>query len=281
MSWFMAILMGFVQGLTEFIPVSSSGHLALLQSFGLENIHDRHIFFDVMLHMGTLVAVIVVYRRDIIEMIRATLSLFRGNRGGSGAHPIEPSKARLAFMLILATLPLAIAIPFVRIVGALGNHMWFVGLMLLVTGGFLYYSDKLEIGRRTEKNMTIKDAGVIGLLQATVGVLPGISRSGITITGGLMTGLDRKFAVRFSFLMSIPAILGAYIVTFFTSMSDVDWSLMPRYLVGVLVAGVTGFFAIHLVKILVDAGKFGKFAYYCWGLGAAVIVTSIVQGIMR
>jgi len=271
----MAIFLGFVQGVTEFLPISSSGHLALFQSFGLEDPHDRHLFFDVLLHMGTLVAVCVVYRKDIVEMIRAVLSLFTGRRGGEDS-PVSPSKARLAFMIIIATLPLAIVIPFRHSIEALGNRMWFVGLMLLLTGGFLYYSDKLVAGLRTEKNMTVKNALTVGLLQV-IATLPGISRSGITITGGLMSGLDRGFAVRFSFLLSIPAILGANIVMLFTSMSDVDWSLMPRYLVGVVVAGVTGFFAIHLVRLLVQKGSLGKFAYYCWGIGAIAIIVSIVQ----
>jgi len=276
----MAIFLGFVQGVTEFLPVSSSGHLALLQSIGLDGgIHDRHLFFDVLLHMGTLVAVCVVYRRDIVEMCRALLDMFKGKRG-TEEDPVQPSKARLAIMLIIATLPLALAIPLVRRIDALGNHMWFVGFMLLITGGLLYYADRLNKGRRTEKNMTVKNALAVGFMQATIGLLPGISRSGSTITAGMMSGLDRGFAVRFSFLLSIPAIFGANIVTLFTSTSDVDWSLMPRYLVGVLVAGVTGYFAIGLVKRIVDAGKFGKFAYYCWGVGILAIFVSIITAII-
>jgi len=276
----MAIFLGLVQGVTEFLPVSSSGHLALLQSFGLEDIHDRHLFFDVLLHMGTLVAVCVAYRKDIVDMVRALLSLFTGGRRGGAKHPVAPSKVRLIFMLVIATLPLLLIIPFRHTIEALGNRMWFVGLMLLITGCLLYYSDKLVPGKRTEKNMTIQNALVVGFLQV-IAVLPGISRSGTTITGGLMGGLDRGFAVRFSFLMSIPAIFGANIVVLFTSRSDVDWSLMPRYLVGVVVAGVTGFAAIHLVKILVKKGSFGKFAYWCWLVGIVAIVTSIVQAIMN
>jgi len=280
MSWFMAIFLGLVQGVTEFLPISSSGHLALLQSFGIEDHHERHQFFDVLLHMGTLAAVCVAYRQDLAEMFRATLSLFRGgSRGAEDQVSVSPSKARLAFMVVLATMPLALVLPFRHTVGALGNSTFFVGLMLLITGGVLYFSDKLAQGRRTEKNMTIQNALMIGLLQA-VAVLPGISRSGITITGGLLGGLDRGFAVRFSFLMSIPAIFGAYFVTLFSSMSTVDWSLLPRYLVGVLVAGVTGYFAIHLVKLLVKKGSFGKFAYYCWGVGSIAIIWSIVSAII-
>jgi len=190
MGWLMAIFLGFVQGVTEFLPVSSSGHLALLQSFGLEDQHDRHIFFDVMLHMGTLVAVFIVYWKDIVEMIRAVISLFTGGRRDREDDPVSPSKARLAMMLIIATLPLALAIPFRHSIAALGNRMWFVGLMLLITGAVLYFSDRLAPGRRTEKNMTLGNAAMIGLIQV-IAVMPGISRSGLTITAGLMGGLDR------------------------------------------------------------------------------------------
>jgi len=187
-------------------------------------------------------------------------------------------------MIIVATLPLALAIPFQSAIGGLGNRLWFVGLMLLLTGGILYYSDKLAQGRRAEKNMTVTNAVTIGLAQL-IAIVPGISRSGTTITAGMMNGFDRGFAVRFSFLMSIPAILGANVVVFFRALFDaestVDWSLMPRYLIGTIIAGITGYFAIHLVKILVRKGSFGKFAYYCWGIGVIAIITSIVQAIIN
>jgi len=276
----MAIFLGLVQGVTEFLPVSSSGHLALLQSFfGVEDIHERHLFFDVLLHMGTLVAVCIAYRKDIVDMVRAVLALFSG-RGRREGHPVSPSKSRLAFMLIIATLPLALVLPFYDINRNMGLHTWFVGLMLIITGTFLFFSDRLVQGRRDEKKMTVKNALSIGFLQA-IGTIPGISRSGITITGGLMAGLDREFAVRFSFLLSVPAIIGANIVALFRSLSYVDWALMPRYLVGVVVAGVTGFFAIHLVKLLVEAGRFGKFSYYCWAVGTLAVIASLVMSIMN
>ena len=280
MSWFMAIFLGFVQGVTEFLPISSSGHLALFQSFGLEDPHDRFLFFDTLLHMGTLVAVCIAFRQDIAEIFHAVLAFFRGRGRVEEARHASPAKARLAFMIVIATLPLVLLFPFRNAVEALGNSILFVGIMLLITGSILYFSDRLVPGKRTESNMTVKNALAVGLLQV-IAVLPGISRSGTTITGGLMVGLDRDFAVRFSFLMSIPAIFGANIVMLFTSLSDVDWSYMPRYIVGTIIAGVTGFFAIRLVQIMVKKGSFGKFAYYCWGIGTVAIVTSIVQAIMR
>ena len=281
MTWLLAIFLGLIQGLTEFLPVSSSGHLAILQNFfGVaEDLEERHNFFDVLLHLGTLGAVCVVYRKDLKEMFRAMLFIFSGGRRGGGEEGrIEPSKARLAFMIIIATFPLILVLPFRGIIESLGTRTLFVGVMLLITGGFLYFSDKLVQGRKEEKKMTVKDALTVGLLQC-VGTIPGISRSGITITGGLFTGLDRGFSVRFSFLLSVPAIIGANIVTLFASLGTVEWALFPRYLVGVLVAGVTGFFAITLVKRLVDAGSFGKFSYYCWGVGVVAIIGSLILAI--
>ena len=276
MSWFEAIFLGFIQGVTEFLPISSSGHLAIFQNiFGMQDLHaDENRFYDVLLHLGTLVAVFVVYRKDLREMTRAMLFLFSGGRRGGGEEPIDPGRARLAFMIIVATLTLVIVLPFHSIIQSLGTRTWFVGLMLLITGTFLYFSGRLTPGRKDEKKMTVKDSLTVGLLQC-VGTIPGISRSGITITGGIFTGLERGFSVRFSFLLSVPAIIGANIVTLFTSLSDVDWALMPRYLVGVIVAGVTGFFAIKLVKLLVETQWFGKFSYYCWFIGIVAIIASL------
>ena len=281
MSWFEAIFLGLVQGLTEFLPISSSGHLAIFQNvFGMQDLHaEPNLFFDVLLHLGTLVAVCIVYRKDLTEMVRAATFLFSGGKRGGGTEGrIEYSKARLAFMIVLATLPLVLILPFRSTIANLGTQTWFVGLMLIITGTFLYFSDKLTLGRKDEKRMTVKDALVIGFLQV-VGTIPGISRSGITITGGMFTGLDRGFSVRFSFLLSVPAIIGANIITLFTSLSAVDWSLFPRYLVGVLVAGVTGFFAIKLVKLVVESGRLAKFSYYCWGVGTLAIIVSLIMAI--
>ena len=282
MTWLLAIFLGLIQGLTEFLPVSSSGHLAILQNlFGVaEDLEERHNFFDVLLHLGTLGAVCVVYRKDMKEMFRAMVFLFSGGkRGGGEEGRIEYPKARLAFMIILATLPLILVLPFRGIIESLGARTWFVGIMLLITGTFLYFSDRLAQGRKEERRMTVKDAVTVGLMQC-VGTIPGISRSGITITGGIFTGLDRGFSVRFSFLLSVPAIIGANIVTLFASLSTVDWSLFPRYLVGVLVAGVTGFFAIRLVKSMVEAGRLGKFSYYCWGVGIVAIIGSMILSLV-
>lgn len=279
MSYLIAIILGLVQGITEFLPVSSSGHLSVLQNLlGVQElaVMEDHLFFDTLLHLATLVSICIVYRSDIVSMFKEVISFFKDVR-----HPKpedgEPKPARrLVLMIIIATLPLLIALPFSGQVEKLYSNTMFIGFAFLVTGGILFASDRLPRGRKTEKNMTIGNALVIGACQA-VATLPGISRSGTTITAGMATGLDRTFAVKFSFLMSIPAVLGANILQLFDAFEQgIDTSLLLPYLVGMLVAGISGYFAIRLIKMISQKGKFGKFCYYCFAIGLVTVVLSIV-----
>lgn len=277
MSYVMSIFMGFVQGIAEFLPISSSGHLALVQYFfGVEDVEQSHMFFSVLLHLGTFISVCIVYWRDIWEMI---VEFFAGiaalfSRGGSRQVPPPPAR-RLVFMIIIATLPLVLIVPINKVIGQMSSNATFVGFALLVTGCLLFFSDRLSRGRKTAKNATFLDALIVGLGQC-VAVVPGLSRSGTTISVGLMRGFNRSFAVRFSFLLSLPAILGANILEIKDAVeAGIDTALLPVYFVGVLVAMVSGYFAIRLVKLLSDKGKFGKFAYYCWAVGLVSIIASI------
>jgi undecaprenyl-diphosphatase len=163
-------------------------------------------------------------------------------------------------------------------VGRLFLNIGFIGFALLITGGLLYVSDKhIQRGNKTEKTMTVVDALIIGLAQA-VAILPGLSRSGTTIVVGLSRGLSGGFAVRFSLLLSIPAVFGATVVTLFTAIRDgADFSLLPIYLAGFVVAVIVGFFTIQVIRRLVSKGGFGKFAYYCWGIGALTLILSLFQ----
>ena len=137
-------------------------------------------------------------------------------------------------------------------------------------------SDRMLNGKKTEKNMTVGDALKIGVVQA-IATLPGISRSGSTITGGMAVGLNRSFAVKFSFLMSLPAVLGAVLISLVDATKEgVDVSRFPAYLLGMAVAGVTGYFSIKLVKMLSQKGKFGKFCYYCFAAGIVTIILTII-----
>ncbi len=272
MTYWMAIILGFVQGVAEFLPISSSGHLSILQNvFGME---EPDNLFNVLLHFATLIAVCVYYWRDIVDMI---LEFFRGvgalfsRKKQSG--PVPPAR-RLVMMVILGTLPLFLVLPIEDKVEALGGSNLFVGIALLLTGVLLFWSDRMARGRKDARTATVADALLTGVAQA-IAVIPGLSRSGCTIAAGMARGLERKFAVRFSFLLSLPAVLGATLLKVIdVAGSSIDSKLLPIYLVGMVVAGVVGYFSIKLVNLLASKGKFGNFAYYCWIVGLAAVITS-------
>ncbi|MBS6282391.1 MAG: undecaprenyl-diphosphate phosphatase [Oscillospiraceae bacterium] len=269
--------MGVLQGVAEFLPISSSGHLALFQHFfGVENYEETQMFFTVLLHLGTLISVCVYYWRDVIDMIREFFLGIRDLtvRRGGGAPP--PPTRRLVMMIIVATLPLFAILPVKGLVEDAMSNVTFVSVALLATGFILFFSDRMARGRKNARNATVADALLVGCAQA-VGTLPGISRSGITISAGLLRGFDRTFAVRFSFLMSLPAVLGANILSLKDALeAGVDLEMLPIYLVGMVVSGVVGYFAIRLVNLLADKGKFGNFAYYCWVVGLGSLIASFV-----
>ena len=280
MNYPMAIFLGFLQGVAEFLPISSSGHLTLMQHFfGVSEVDN---LYNILLHFATLIAVCAVYWKDIVEMV---LEFFRGlavlfSRRGSREVERVPVARRLVLMVILGTLPLALVLPIEEQIETLGSSPIFVAVMLLVTGCILFFSDRLARGTKTARTATVKDALLVGLAQAFA-TIPGISRSGSTISAGMLLGFDRKFAVRYSFLLSLPAVLGATLVKVLKAFGGegIDPALLPKYLVGMVVAGVVGYFSIRLVQMLADKGKFGKFAYYCWIAGAAALVAAIVMAV--
>ena len=277
MSTIQALLLGLIQGIAEFLPISSSGHLSIFQNFlGLTTAEGDHQLFDVLLHLGTLVSVFVVYWDDITGVVRDCCEMVR-----SIGHPVPGERkrfggARLLMMIFFATLPLFLVLPVQDYIEKLYYSTAFIGIALIATGGMLYCADRMPMGKKTEKTMRIRDALLIGLCQA-VATIPGLSRSGTTITAGVANGLDRRFAVKFSFLISIPAVLGANLLTLIKAIkSDTDWSLLPRYLLGMLVAMITGYFALRLLRYVANKGKFGWFAYYCWFAGVVTILLSII-----
>ena len=279
MTVIMSLFLGLVQGITEFLPISSSGHLAILTNlFGLEDAESSNLLFPVLLHLATLVSICAVYRKELGVMISDGLDYMRMRGDSEVDEPImlKPSARALLFILI-GTIPMFIALVFYSQVERLFDMTAFVGLALLITGGLLYVSDKyIAKGNKTEKTMTLVDAIIIGLAQA-VAILPGLSRSGTTISVGLARGFSGGFAVRFSLLLSIPAVLGATVVSLYRAIRDgADFSLFPIYLAGFIVAAVIGYFAIQLIRRLMAKGAFGKFAYYCWGLGGLTILLSLI-----
>lgn len=274
-----SLLLGLVQGITEFLPVSSSGHLSILQNlFNLNYSEDGNMFFDVLLHLGTLIAICVAYWSELREMVSDGIEYLRMKRDSDmdEAVYLKPPARTLLFVLI-GTLPMFVAIIFTGMVSRLFSNTGFIGFALLISGGLLFVSDRyVKKGTKTDKTMTLGDALIIGLSQA-VAIIPGLSRSGTTISVGLSRGLSGGFAVRFSLLLSIPAVLGATVVSLFKAIREgIDFSLFPVYLAGMVIATVVGFFAIQLVRLLMSKGSFGKCAYYCWGVGALAIILSIV-----
>ncbi|MCR5664452.1 MAG: undecaprenyl-diphosphate phosphatase [Oscillospiraceae bacterium] len=271
-----AIILGLVQGLAEFLPISSSGHLSVLNNlFGLTTAEEGHMFFDVLLHLGTLISICVVYWQDIVDMFFEVLG-FVHLGPQAGQEKAHYPAARLFLMIVMATLPLVLVLPVKDLVEGLYYDSIFIGLTLILTGFMLTVSDRMIPGNKTEKNMSILDALLIGVCQC-VATIPGLSRSGTTITAGLATGLRREFAVKFAFLMSLPAVLGANILSFADAIEEgVDWSCMPAYLVGTAVAMITGIGAITLLKRISRSGRFGGFAYYCWVVGALSIILTLI-----
>ena len=278
MTFLQSILLGLIQGVAEFLPISSSGHLAIAQNLlGMSDAGTVPEFFDVLLHLGTLVAVFVAYWADIKDMV---LEFFRGAGDlihHSTPNPVPPAR-RLILLIIVGTLPLFAVLPIKDKVLGLSNNMLFIGGALVVTGFLLFASDRVKKGRKNERTASLLDAVAVGVGQA-IATVPGISRSGMTITSGCFVGFERKFAVRFSFLLSIPAVLGANILSLKDVLTGgVDWSQLPVYLAGVIVAAVVGYACIRLLKMIADKGKFGAFAYYCWAAGLLTVILKFVKG---
>ena len=278
MTYFMSILMGIIQGVAEFLPISSSGHLALFQTFfGMENMEEKYMFFTVLLHFGTLISVCMVYWRDIVDMIREFFLGIAALAGRKDTGVAPPPARRMVMLIIIATVPLFVMVFLRDAVNQLLSNSIMVSCALLATGFILFFSDRIARGHKTARNATVADALIVGCGQA-LAVIPGLSRSGTTISVGMMRGFDRAFAVRFSFLMSLPAVLGANVLEIKDALaSNFPIEELPMYLVGVAVSAVVGYFAIRLVKSLSDKGKFGKFAYYCWAVGLGSLVAGIVK----
>lgn len=277
MTFLSSFLLGLVQGIAEFLPISSSGHLAIAQNLlGMSDAGTVPEFFDVLLHLGTLVAVFVAYWADIKDMV---LEFFRGAGDlihHSTPNPVPPAR-RLILLIILGTLPLFVVLPVKDAVQGLSNSMAFIGAALIVTGVLLFVSDRVKKGRKNERTATWLDVLIVGIGQA-IATMPGISRSGMTITTGCFVGFERKFAVRFSFLLSIPAILGANILSLAdAAKTGINWAEVPVYLVGVVTAAVVGYLCIRLLRFIAERGKFGAFAYYCWAVGVLTLVLNVIK----
>lgn len=276
MTYFSAIFLGLIQGIAEFLPISSSGHLAFFQEVvGIAN-GEENMFFDVLLHLGTLVAVFVAYWSEIKALILEFFTMIGVRKLPKGQKPDRLSR-RMILFIILGTLPLFLVLPVKDRVEGLYSNAIFIGCAFLITGLLLFLSDRLNHGNKDIKSASILDVLIVGVGQA-LATVPGISRSGTTISAGLSRGFGREFAVKFSFLLSIPAVLGANILSLIDAIQEgIDWSLMPMYLAGVAVAAISGYLAIRLLKYISQKGSFGGFCYYCWGIGLVTLILSLVK----
>ena len=286
MTYLSAIILGIVQGVAEFLPISSSGHLSIFQAFFGLSAGEDDVVFDVLLHLGTLAAVFAAYWNDICGLIHSFFALFKKEpvpEGRASARAAGRKKQeerlmqRMILLLIIGTLPLILVPLYQDWVEGLYSNTFFIGAALIVTGVLLFVSDRIKKGSKNEKTASVMDALFVGISQAFA-VVPGLSRSGTTIAAGLSRGFDREFAMRFSFLMSIPAVIGANLLTLFDVIgTGIDAAAVPKYLVGMFVAAVTGYASIRLLRYLAEKKSFDGFCYYCWGMGLLTLVLSLVK----
>ncbi len=279
MSLLDGILQGIIQGLTEFLPVSSSGHVSLYQHFTGNN-SENGLMFTLMLHLGTLLAVFIAYHKLIGQLIIEGIVMLSDLFKGQLFKAKLTENRMMIYMLILTTLPLAGFVLIQDFITSFANDSDIIveGLCFLFTSALLFFSAKCIKGKKTAKDMKFKDAMVVGLFQG-LAILPGVSRSGSTISSGLMLGFSKDFMVRFSFLLSIPAILGASILEIPDAIREgVSFDMAPLIL-GMLSALIIGLFAIKLVQYLVVNDKYIYFAYYTFILGIVVLGIGIYENV--
>ncbi len=272
-----AIILGIVQGLTEFLPISSSGHLVLVPyAMHWEN---PGLAFDTLLHLGTLVAVVWYFWKDIVAIIKALISsildIFRGN---FKAGLKEDSFKKLAWLLVVGTIPAGLMGVLLKSqFESLFTSVPAVGFFMIITGILLWGAERVKRGEKEVKDVSFKNALAIGIFQGFA-IAPGISRSGATISAGLFSGLERELAAKFSFLLSIPAIIGAVAIQA-KDITSFDFSLAVT-LAGFISAIIFGYLAIKLLLKIIKERTLMIFAYYCWIVGLLVLILSYVYGLI-
>lgn len=268
-----ALILGIVQGLTEFLPVSSSGHLVLFQHiFGLK---ESELVFDICLHLGTLVAVFIFFRKDIYALIVSILRYCRMVfKKGSFSPDDKDSDFKLALLIVAGSVPTAfIGLLFHKIAKQLFSSVLISGSMLITTGIILFFTRYVKSPPKEVSLFSFKDSLIIGISQG-LAVMPGLSRSGTTIATGLFLGLNHETAAKYSFLLSIPAILGASLLSFMDLSKN---TLIPlkTYLIGAFAACITGYFALRLLFYIVKKGRLHYFSPYCLIVGIVSILIGL------
>ena len=265
MNWFEALIAGVIQGLTEFLPISSSGHLVIFSELtGGGGEQESNLAFTVFLHFATLLAVILVYRKDVWVLIRelggTIADLFR-----KGKPDMSTPGRRYLLMVIIGTIPAVIvggAFKVLDLDGLLENIM-IVAVMLIVTAVLMFMIDRMKEGELTAKDAPLKSAWLVGIMQG-IAILPGLSRSGSTIFGGVLGGLKKEFAVRFAFILSIPAILAASAIELFgAAKAGAEITSAGNLVIGFVAAFICGILAIKFIKVLINSKKFYVFGIYC------------------
>lgn len=305
-SIFDAIIQGFIQGVTEFLPISSSGHLSI--SKHLFNINMPSILFDIMLHLGTLIAVVFVYRKLLVRLIVAGFKMLADIFRGRFKWSEMDADRRMVMMIIIGLVPLFLL--FLPVPGtgmdvkdfseqfAIDDSILLEGVALLVTSFLLFTGIRMNKQMRVKKIATNSqgqiveskgrkkihtiDSILIGLMQFVAAVFPGISRSGSTMSVGLMRGLNKQTALDFSFVLGIPAILAAALVSVKeASASEVAAVGIAQLIIGAVVSCVVGFIAIKLLKWIVTEDKLQIFAYYTLIVGGLVVIIGIIEGVTK
>lgn len=267
-----ASILGLIQGLGEFLPISSSGHLALLQYFfGIEE--ASVLFFSVMLHLGTLVSVFIIYWKDIVELFKELIEVFKDVFSGKGLRIGKNPTRKLGFLIITATIPTAIiGLVFQNLFSKFYGSLIAIGCGLLITSLILYIAEKMGGGKKVEKTTLFRNALFVGIMQG-IAITPGISRSGSTLFAGLVSGLERKFAVKFAFLISIPSILGSVVLELPKALkAGIPSSLWAPMIVGMLISALCGIFAIKVMIKIVSDKKLSVFSVYTLVLGLTALL---------
>lgn len=272
-----AVILGLVQGLAEFLPISSSGHLVVIQKVLGTNLGSGGMFFDVMLHLGTLTAIFIAFHKDIAKLIAEGIHIltdifaniyifftriFKNSR--PYRHVIKSSYRKFVMLVIVSTIPTGIiGILLSDVVEAASDMIIVPGICFFITAVFLVIADVADAGQKKPKEVSYVSAGIIGIAQG-LSTMPGISRSGTTITACILCGFDKKFAVKYSFIMSIPAVLGAVVL----ELKDFTPGIIAKEditgcIIASVVAAVAGYFSICFMMALVRGKKYKYFAIYC------------------
>lgn len=279
MSFITAVFYGIIQGLTEFLPISSSGHLSVIRHiFGLENLETSYFSFDILLHMATLAAVIIIYWKDVLPLIPAFFTMCAKaakkifTHKGRKKRFVLTASEKLCLLVIIATLPLVAAVFLKDYVEALSESAKIIGGILILNAAVLFISDILPRGKKEIIEAKPKNALIVGLCQMCA-IVPGLSRSGSTITGGLTQGFTREFAVKFSFILSIPAIIGANVFNIPDLLSTpVAQSDILAYAAGMAAALIAGIAAMKLLIFISKKATFKIFSIYCLIVGILAII---------